>query len=404
MDGDAITFPRRDDGRMVAGVAAGFARRFGVDVAVVRGALVVLTFAAGLGLVVYAAGALLSKPAPDPRDEVPATPVDVRRNVAVVLIALGLLSIVRSTGLWLGDQVMVPLGVLVAGVVVLAMVRTDDGASSPLSALIAGRHARARITIGAVLLALGLLAVGLGDTVSSTVRVGVFAAAVSILGIVLLVGPWIARLAQAAAEERRQRIRSEEREAMAAHLHDSVLQTLALIQRSADDPRRTAALARQQEHELRAWLYGDGPATDETLVTSVEAMARDVEQRHDVRIDVVTVGDASMDDALAALVAAAREACVNAAKHSGVATVSVYVEVGDDVAEVFVRDRGVGFDRTDAAADRMGIAQSMIGRLDRVGGAVRITTAPGAGTEVQLSAPVGARRGDAGPTNGRVVS
>ncbi|MFZ4718817.1 MAG: PspC domain-containing protein [Ilumatobacteraceae bacterium] len=401
MDGDAITFPRRDEGRVVAGVAAGFSRRHGVDVAVVRGALVVLTFAAGIGLVVYAAGSLLSRPSPDPRlDDEPTMPVDVRRNAAVVLITLGLLSIVRSTGLWLGDQVMVPLGVLVAGVVVLAMVRTDDGASTPLSALIAGRHARARITVGAVLVSLGLLAVGVGNAVSSTVRVGVFAAAVSILGIAMLVGPWIAGLAQAAAEEHRQRIRSEEREAMAAHLHDSVLQTLALIQRSADDPRRTAALARQQEHELRSWLYGGDAASDATLASAVTGMARDVEQRHDVRIEVVTVGDAPMTEPLQALLAAAREACVNAATHSGETSASVYLEVAGDTAQVFVRDRGVGFDPADTATDRMGIAQSMVGRLERVGGAVRIHTSPGNGTEVEMSAPLG--RADA--AGGKVVS
>ena len=169
---------------------------------------------------------------------------------------------------------------------------------------------------------------------------------------------------------------------MAAHLHDSVLQTLALIQRS-DDPRRTASLARQQEHELRAWLFGDTSRADGSLVAAISSMAQDVERRHEVRIEVVTVGDAPLDDALGAVVAATREACVNAAKHSGETAVSVFVEVGAQFVEVFVRDRGRGFDRS-VVHDRHGIQHSIEERIDRVGGAVDIRTAPGEGTEVHL--------------------
>lgn len=394
MDG-VPTFARDDDGRLVAGVAAGFSRRFGVDVALVRGALVVLSFAAGVGLVLYAAGAVLSRP-PDTRDE--QLEPDVRRNVAVVLVTAGLLLLVRSTGLWFGDALMATLIVLVAGVVVLAMVRVgDDGQRSQLAEIVDGRHARARVFVGSGLLVLGLIVVGTADTVSGTVRFGVFAAALSIVGVTLLVGPWIAGLAQAAAEERRQRIRSEEREAMAAHLHDSVLQTLALIQRNADDPRRTASLARQQEHELRAWLFGDTAESGDSLATAVSSMAREVEGRYDVRIDVVTVGDAVLDDDLQALVAAAREACVNAATHSGERTLSLYVEVGADHADAFVRDRGRGFDPTLARGDRRGIAQSIVGRLERVGGSADIVSSPDNGTEVQLHVPRSAA------TNGSVA-
>lgn len=390
MDTGPLRFERSDEGRIVAGVAAGFARRHGVDPMVVRGALVVLTFAAGLGLLLYAVGAWVSDPAPPPGQAVPpAPPVDMRRNVAVALVASGLLLLVRSTGLWLGDAVMVPLTVLVAGVVVLGVVRTDDDRSSRLSELVSGRHARARVLVGAGLLVLGLVAVGTVDNVSSTLRVSVFAAAASIAGLALLLGPWIARLAQSAAEERRERIRAEEREAMAAHLHDSVLQTLALIQRNADDPRRTASLARQQEHELRTWLFGDAGPADATLNGAMQAMAREVEQRYDVRIDLVTVGDLPLDDAGAALVAATREACVNAAQHSGDTMVSVYVEVGIDAVESFVRDRGRGFDPIAATdrADRHGIAQSIEARIERAGGSAVIDAAPGAGTEVRLRVP-----------------
>jgi signal transduction histidine kinase len=250
-----------------------------------------------------------------------------------------------------------------------------------------GRHARVRIVVGSALLVLGLVIVATGDRVSGAVRAGALAAATAVVGLALLLGPWIARLAQSAAEERRERIRVEEREAMATHLHDSVLQTLALIQRSADDPRRTASLARQQEHELRQWLYGTDTVVADSLGAALQAMAAEVEVRHEVRIEVVAVGDASLDDELQALVAAAREACVNAAKHSGERTVSLYAEVGASAVEVFVRDRGVGFDPSAADGDRMGIAQSMVARLARVGGSVRIDSTPGAGTEVQLRVP-----------------
>jgi signal transduction histidine kinase/phage shock protein PspC (stress-responsive transcriptional regulator) len=396
MDIDDLAFSRHDDGRLVAGVAAGFARRHGVDVAVVRGALVLLTFAAGLGLVLYAVGALLSKPAPV-RGTEPATPVDPRRNVAVALIALGALLLVRSTGLWLGDGVMGVLTVLVTGAVLLGMVG-NEGDGSRLTVLIEGRHARARVLVGAGLLALGLVVVGTARTVSGTVRVGVFAAASSILGVALLVGPWIAGLARAASEERRQRIRSEEREAMAAHLHDSVLQTLALIQRNADDPRRTASLARQQEHELREWLFGGDVSAAPTLAAALAAMARDVEARHDVRVEVVTVGDAPLDDALQAVVAAAREACVNAAIHSGDPGVSLYAEVEDRGVEVFVRDRGRGFDLAADRGGRRGITQSIVGRLERIGGTAEIVSSPGNGVEVRLRVPLSAR------TDGSVTS
>jgi signal transduction histidine kinase/phage shock protein PspC (stress-responsive transcriptional regulator) len=388
MDAGPFTFQRSDDGRIVAGVAVGFARRHGVDPMVVRGALVVLTFAAGLGLLLYAFGAAVSEPAPAPGEPAePSTPVDTRRNLAVALVALGLMLLVRSTGLWLGDSAMLPFTVLAAGVVVLGLVRTEDDRATRLSELMSGGHARLRILAGAGLLVLGLIAVGTGDSVSGTLRVGVFAAAASIVGLALLLGPWITGLAQSAAEERRDRIRAEEREAMAAHLHDSVLQTLALIQRNADDPRRTASLARQQEHELRAWLFGDTGPVGATLTGAMQAMAREVEQRYDVRIDLVMVGDASIDDEGAALVAAAREACVNAAQHSGDTSVSVYAEVGADSIEAFVRDRGRGFDRAATVADRHGIAQSIEARIDRIGGSAEIDSTPGEGTEVRLRVP-----------------
>ena len=177
---------------------------------------------------------------------------------------------------------------------------------------------------------------------------------------------------------------------MAAHLHDSVLQTLALIQRTADDPRRTASLARQQEHELRAWLFGGDASTIDgavdTLASAVRAMAREVEQRHDTRVEVVLVGDEPYDESLVALVSAMREACVNSAKHSGTTDVSIYVEATPTAVEAWVRDRGRGFDPT-APHEGHGIAQSIHARIERVGGTADIASADGQGTEVHLTVP-----------------
>ena len=313
---------------------------------------------------------------------------------------LGVTLLVRSSGLWLGDSFMWPLLVAIAGIAVVGVVRPDlsapvattsraAAAAVPpqLGELTSGRHARTRLIAGAALIAIGVIWVASGTGVSSGVRVGAWATAITIVGVTFVLGPWLARLAQQAAEERRERIRVTEREAMAAHLHDSVLQTLALIQRTADDPRRTITLARQQERELRAWLYGTVGATDETLDVAVRSMAHEVETAYDVRVELVLVGDAPMDADLMSFVSALREACVNAAKHSGVLEMSVFVESTPEAIEAFVRDRGSGFDRGVTTPDRRGIAQSIEGRLGRIGGSAAIDSVVGEGTEVRLSLP-----------------
>jgi signal transduction histidine kinase len=208
------------------------------------------------------------------------------------------------------------------------------------------------------------------------------------VAVVLLavVGPWLWRLARERDAERLERIRTQEREEMAARVHDSVLQTLTLIQKHAEDPRRVGTLARRQERELRGWLYGD-PArrAGETLVAGVDRAAAEIEERHEVRVEVVSAGDCPLDPALDALVLAAREAMTNAAKFSGAAEISVYVEAGEERVSVFVRDRGVGFDRASVPADRRGLSESIEGRMARHGGTATIASVPGEGTEVELT-------------------
>ncbi|MBA2528906.1 MAG: histidine kinase [Euzebyales bacterium] len=194
----------------------------------------------------------------------------------------------------------------------------------------------------------------------------------------------------ALAEERTQRVRSQERAETAAHLHDSVLQTLALIQRRSGDPGEVNALARRQERELREWLAGPptaGGAAADGLTDALAAVGEEVEARHRVTVDLVTVGEAPVDDDVAALVAATREAVTNAATHAGVGSVSVFAEATAGGIAVFVRDRGAGFDPGQVPADRRGISESIVGRMARHGGSARISAAPGMGTEVELLLP-----------------
>jgi signal transduction histidine kinase len=213
---------------------------------------------------------------------------------------------------------------------------------------------------------------------------GAFLAPGAIAGaLVLVVGPWLWRL----VAERTERIRLEERAEVAARIHDSVLQTLALVQRHAGDAARVSAIARRQERELRRWLYGSGVAEAASLVDALADAAADVEELHRVRIELASAGDVPLDDDAGQLVLAAREAMTNAAKFSGADEISVYAEVSPTVVSVFVRDRGVGFDRSTVAADRRGIAESIEARMQRAGGSATIVSAPGEGAEIELSLP-----------------
>jgi signal transduction histidine kinase len=220
------------------------------------------------------------------------------------------------------------------------------------------------------------------------IRDGVLAMLVTVIGIAVITGPWWMRLVAQLTEERTERIRSQERADIAAHLHDSVLQTLALIQRNADSPREVSRLARGQERELRTLLYGDRAASGQ-LAAELRRHAGDVEDGYAVKVDVVVVGDIALTDDLAALVAAARESLVNAAKHSQSTAISLYAEVEPGAVHVFVKDRGVGFDPADVAADRQGLRGSIEGRMERHGGTAQIISGPGEGTEVRLMMPVG---------------
>jgi len=218
--------------------------------------------------------------------------------------------------------------------------------------------------------------------------------------IVLLLGPWWLRIARDLVLERQARARAEERADIASRVHDSVLQTLALIQHRAEDPQAVVQLARAQERELRSWLF-EGRSPGDTEVTSlaegIREIQRDVEARHLVPVEVVTVGDCTLDEHLGALLGAAKEATVNAAKWSGASVISVFAEVEPDRVIVAVRDRGKGFDPEAVPDDRKGVAESIHGRMARHGGEATVQSAPGEGTKVTLTMPRTAEQSGYGP-------
>jgi signal transduction histidine kinase len=348
------TFAPSSDERVIAGVCAGIAQTLAVDVTLVRLVFALLALAGGAGIVLYLALWAWSS-------------MDRAWLAAVLALCAGALLL---GALGLPDRAVFGIALIAAG---LALAWRRGGSFRPDAPLSYG---------GLGLAAVGAIALlSSGGTSSTLLAPGAVAGA-----LLLIAGPWVWRLAVDRDAERTARIRSEERSDMAARVHDSVLQTLALIQRHASEPRRVASLARRQERELRGWLYGDQALGDESasLVAALEAVAGDVEELHGVRVELASAGDCPVDSSAGALVLAAREAMTNAAKFAGVEEIDVYAEVTDDDIAVFVRDRGAGFDRSTVPADRRGLVDSIEGRMERVGGRATVVTAPGEGTEVEL--------------------
>jgi signal transduction histidine kinase len=357
---DFRTIPARDRANgVVAGVAAGLARQLEVDPTLVRLLFALLTFAGGAGIALYLAGALLMP------ETVGARPSRKRTIVGLALLLLATVAVLNGVGL----PPFVQFAAALAAVGVFLLWRREQRVA------------------GIVFLALGavvLLTSG-GDVGESgpLLTPAAFAA-----GLLLVVGPWLWRTAQERDAERTRRIRSEERAEVAARVHDSVLQTLALVQRESHDPKRVSQLARRQERELRAWLFPEGELyKDETLVGAIGNAAAEIEELHGVPVEVASAGNAPLDDDVRAVVLAAREAMANAARFSGADEISVYAEAEPTGINVFVRDRGNGFDRSTVPPERQGLAESIEGRMKRHGGTGTITSTPGEGTEVELTLP-----------------
>jgi phage shock protein PspC (stress-responsive transcriptional regulator) len=398
MSAPAAATLRRDPERgVIGGVAAGLARRLGIDPIIVRVVFVATSMVGGAGLAGYVLGWALM-PA-DGSARAPVERIVARRDTWLVVagavcLALAGLLLLRRWGLWLSDGIVWPVMLVAAGGALIWRQSTlppEEGEAAPraartssLPSLRLPADAAGRALVGAALVVGGgLVFLWLNDALRPA-RDVLLAVVVVVVALTLILAPWWLRLVRGLSAERAERIRSQERAEVAAHLHDSVLQTLALMQKRVDDPREVAALARRQERELRAWLNGRHGSGELTVAGSLEAVAAEVEEAHGVPVEVVAVGDAPLDARAEALVAAAREALVNAAKFAPDGPVALYAEVAPERIEVFVRDRGPGFDPARVPADRRGVRESIVGRMERHGGRAVLHTAPGEGTEVEL--------------------
>ena len=396
---------RRRNGRFVAGVAGGVADHLGVKVLWVRTAFVILAMVNGAGLLAY--GLLWIFVRQEKRDVERKVERSERQQ------ALGLVAIAAAAGLaaaalgnGLISWIVGPLGVAAVGAAVVWREADEaqrrkwtEGARSGMAGLSgSGRVALLRVGAGAVFVTIGIAVFLIGNLQLGQVQFALLAVVATLVGVAVITIPWWLKMMRDLGEERRERIVESERAEIAAHLHDSVLQTLALIQRQSDQPREVLRLARGQERELRHWLYGPtgygrsgsragDPALDSGLADAVTRAAAEVEDTYAIDVRPVIVGDRPLDDGLRALVLATREAMVNAAKHAKVQEVSVYLEVEEGEVHVFVRDRGVGFDPDAVPPDRHGLADSVHGRMNRHGGTVRLRSTPGEGTEVHLRMP-----------------
>ena len=403
---------RPAEGKVIAGVGAGLAEHLGWSVRWIRVLFVLLSFPTGAGLVAYvflwaltplsrdglvqgqrrtmdpAAPATEGVPGAAGAEPLPEAERDATRVLLVggLMLAVGLVVVAQNAGLNARLGILLPLLVVAAGAV-LAWSQLDErqrgrwlGAESGT-----GRFSAARLVFGGVLALAGLVIMATrGRSLEAIWDIG--AAVVAVLaGVALIAAPWGLSLWSDLRHEQAERARATERADIAAHLHDSVLQTLALIQRKADDPAAVTQLARAQERELRSWLYAGPADSDATLAAAVAEAAHEVEDLHGTPIDVVSTGDRPLDDGGQALTRAVREALLNAVRH-GAAPVSLYLEVGPHGVEAFVRDHGPGFDLDEVPDDRLGVRQSILGRMDRHGGTARVRRLEH-GTEVVLTLP-----------------
>ncbi|MFC8091724.1 PspC domain-containing protein [Streptomyces sp. NPDC057301] len=401
---------RSSDGRWLGGVARGLAGHLGLPVIWVRLVFVGLFMADGLGALLYAAfwffvplgvgGVDAQKPstfttetATDGRRRLVARKPDKGQIVALLLMVVVAMVFVGSVDLGSGAKAYLLPAVLVGAGVALVWRQADNARRARWMEVGRRRHTLTllRAAGGVVLVTAGVS--GIFVLQGSAAHLGsVLQAALAVLvGITLLAGPYLVRMTQDLSEERLMRIRAQERAEVAAHVHDSVLHTLTLIQRNAENANEVRRLARAQERDLRTWLYkpagtGKDEADEPTnLADAVRRNAAEIEDKHGVPIEVVVVGDCPLDEKIAAQMQAAREAMVNAAKYGGEGgAVQVFAEVEGKTVFVSVRDRGPGFDLDSIPADRMGVRESIIGRMERNGGTARLRAVPGGGTEVEL--------------------
>ena len=395
---------RNPDDGLLGGVAAGLAARTGFEVTVVRLVIVVASLVTVGFVAIFYVGAWLLVPALGMDGSIWSKARADKRGITLAVglasVLFVLILVLQNLGAGFLGTVEWPLILCAAGLVlILRNAPLDEQATlrnvaAPLLGLTAGgtrRRVWLRVAIAIFLLAMGAGFLAYGHESLAMLR-PVAGAVLVLVGAAILLGPWWLGIARDLAEERRARIRAEERADMAARVHDSVLQTLAMIQRRADQPQQVIQMARAQERELRAWLFdGRAPGSldgeDMTLASGIRLIQQEVEAQHGVPVEAVTVGDCELDDDLSALLAAAREATVNAAKWSGADVGALFAEVEPGEVSLFVRDRGRGFDPDAVPEDRKGLAESIHGRMTRRGGSASVRSTPGQGTEVSLTMP-----------------
>jgi signal transduction histidine kinase len=401
--GSRLPLRRERDGALAGGVVAGISAKTGVDVIALRVALVVVTLLYGFGAAVYVIAWLLL-PLAGETTNIASRAVTDKRGIALAAGLGSVLAVVLIIASWLNagwvNAVAWPIIICVCGLVLIWRNGDDDEKAllhrlaEPILGPMEGRgndrvFLRWFITIALLIAGLVILLNG-HENFHLLAPLGGMALVLAAVSIAL--GPWWLRIARDLVAERQARIRAEERAEMATRVHDSVLQTLALIQRRANEPQEVIRLARVQERELRSWLFdGRAPGSIDgdgmTLAAGVRQIQQEVEAQHRIAVDAVNVGDCELNDDLQALLGAAREATVNAAKWSGSDTVSLFAEVEPDSVSLFIRDRGRGFDPGSVPDDRKGLAESVQARMARRGGSATIRSAPGEGTEVSLVMP-----------------
>jgi signal transduction histidine kinase len=416
----ATKAPLRRDPRhgIVAGVLAGLAARIGIDPVILRiGFVIGAVLSGGLVILAYVV-AWAALPAEGEaagtavRYRLPKVRSDWRVATGVGLLVLSILLAFRELGIWWSDALVWPLVLASFGAALLwghfraqestgeatprawaagepAPAGSDDGSTAA-----DGRaEARSRLAdlyrgVFGVLFVIGagLLFLSSNNFLGG-LRDAALTSVVVVVALGLILAPFLWRLGRNLATERAERVRSEERAELAAHLHDSVLQTLTLMQKRAGDPREVAALARKQERELRDWLAGgDRRTSEDTFAAALRSAAEKVEDDHRIAVEVVVVGDAPLDERAEAALGAAREALLNAAKYAAEpGPIRIYAEIGPDAIEVFVRDRGPGFDLGSVPPDRRGVRESIIGRMVRAGGRAEVRPVPDGGTEVGIT-------------------
>lgn len=378
---------RVSDGSVVAGVCSGLATHLGVRVTYVRLAMVLLAALSGAGVFFYAALWVLTPSGRAPEGTPEPASGERRRGMALLVVGVigSVLSFMFATAT--GLNVIVPVLVVAVGAMLVWQQYDRGGRVAPRSAF-----DWARVTAGATLVVVGLAVVVLGQVEFAALRSSLAAVMATLVGVVLLSVPVALRLWRSLEEERAARIREAERIDIASHLHDSVLQTLALIQKRSDDPVQVSRLARRQERELRQWLFGTETRMSSgaaTVARAVEVIVGEIEDAYGLRVDQVVVGgDVAVDDSVEAVLGAVREALVNVAKHAGVESADVFVEYDGRVLSAFVRDRGRGFDPDTVDGDRHGLARSIRHRVASRGGTVTVRSTLGRGTEIGIEMPL----------------